>query len=197
MGCFDCTCALTRTSIHSGDEVLYVQVTSKYNANTYNLLQEFYRIESERRHLAELREQPTDDERYSIFLDLQEARAVFNGHIAIGIYNDYGSIEGYDNDEDLPKGVNWDEVQFMIHREAAEIFLGEKLDPGRLMEQLKMLVVACFTARIQLFGHYLLGAQHFDTDELRLQDLVVEATQAMIEAKRDYIRTYWEDDDEV
>jgi hypothetical protein len=164
--------------------------------DTYSLVHEFWRVKALAKYHAECEDLIKENPAHAKLFEIQERQVRrFIRHVAIGIYDDYGSIEGFDNEDSVTRR-DWMEFQFMIHRKAAELFLGESLDPNSLFDQLDRLVEKCFSARIQLFGHHLIGAQHFDREELALQELVIEATQLMINEKKEYIRINWDEDDE-
>lgn len=183
MGSFNYTCAITRTAISNGDPVLYAQLNmSEYT--TYEIKQRFLNSESNKRILDA---DDSKEEWMTRLLKIQyEQSCRFIRHLVIGNYNDSGSVEEYNPNSKLDKDEHWWECQFIVHAAAAEALIGESLDPSKLKEQFRTLVWNAHLARIQLFGHNLLGQQEYDIDELNMQEKVLEVTKEIITSKRQW-----------
>lgn len=197
MGSWEGTCAVTRTPISYGDEILYILVKEKAYKDIYNLVNQ---LDSERR----------DKEIFAPFIDkftgkdldpnLREAINTLSNslkeadvieYICIGHYDDGGGVEEYS-----PEGYSLEKT-ILIHREAAEVLINEPLDETRLRDQLFDLVRKAQYGRIQLFGNYLLGGQFFDKGELEIHDRVLAITSKIIKDKYEALRKIEEDEDEL
>lgn len=174
MGRFDYTCAVSRTSLHAGDEVLYVALNDK--ETTEGLLS---RIHSLKRTAEYWKEDGTHStERF------EDLKSRFLRHIDIGVYDDYGSIEGYDHESGLDIKQDWWDYQFMVHRSVAEALIQQPLDKSRLYNQLEIIVERAFLARVSLVTPGLVGAQYYDRKEIELQETILKATQVILDKKK-------------
>lgn len=163
MGCFDETCALTRTSISEGDSVLLVALTfTRYPNGIYDLNQAIAHAQA-----------ITPGQTHSIFR-----------FVGLGEYNSYGGIPEFD--PDVPDHLDWWHYQFMVHQSAAEAILGYSL-PGptfTLTESAIELIRLAGLARVQVLGNVLLGRQHVDQTELTLQLLLHQVTGQILSQKQ-------------
>lgn len=114
-------------------------------------------------------------------------------HHAFGTYDDYGWIEEMDKGAPLDQKEN-ELPNFLVHRAVAEAVerswnpTPAKYRAGRNESEdgfLSNFVAACFEARIQLFGHVLLGQQHRDSDEIKrmlnITEIILEHQRFMLE----------------
>lgn len=193
MGCFDSTCSLTRTSIHVGDKVLIVAVpwNAQYAANTY----EFGSLLGS--HLRYVRENKEMREKFGMDHDVFPLKEPLRFH-GVGEYNDYGTIEGFDNDAgSRDPGVqgSWWDYQFMVHYDALVAFMdGEEYEKAEnKLDYLKRFTYKAMQARVQLFGHGLLGAQHYDIEEVQLQTKLADIVRATLNWKsQQLVQAAWE-----
>ncbi|GGJ47141.1 hypothetical protein [Deinococcus roseus] len=147
MGVFDHTCALTRTSISVRDPVMLVALhwTDRDLASTHKLL--------------EMLDRPPTRDLNQLFR--------FCGS---GTYDDRGSVGHFDHMEGCTADDFWWNFQFMCHLNAVTDFMGESLQQAEdPFSYLQTFLKQCSQARIELFGHNLLGEQLFDQHELDLQ----------------------------
>lgn len=155
MGSFDWTCAFSRTAISYGDEILLVALSTYENLDksTYGLL--FTNVPIDRKYR----------------------------FIGIGNYNDYGTIDEFENDVSGVEG-NWWDYQFMVHSSVAEGLLGKPLKtyPDLSVAVEKLLDIA-HTARIQVMHNDLLGTQFYDREEIELQRKVLSLTLEILDRK--------------
>lgn len=183
MGCFDSTCAFSRTAIHYGDEVLLVALN--YNLYREDLLQT-YNLSN---RLFDYRERKKEGKLDPPGYDRNPFR-----FIGVGIYNDYGSIEGFDNS--IPDRTKlWSDYQFLVHKSIAEGLLNRPLNLENLEEDATELIDLAFIARVQLKGNHTLGAQHFDKDEINIQRKLIALTSLVLDRHQDYLSQY-EDEEE-
>lgn len=182
MGCFDSTCAITRTAIHVGDEVLIVGIKPVGEAqsfNTYDL------CEALAFHLDVKKQMVGQACRDDYTVSCSPLRFV-----AIGTYNDYGSIEGLEQEQGLNQEYNWWDWQILVHKEVVDSLLGRVVErTDDLLEVVLELVGKANRARIQLYTG-LLGAQHYDEAELDLQKEICELTLEQLHKKFDRLAYY-------
>lgn len=185
MGCFDSTCAFSRTAIHCGDEVLLVALD--YNNAYRKDLLETYRLMNQLFDYKRRKKAGRFDSRYD--------KSPFR-FIGVGIYNDYGSIEGFDND--IPNKIegSWWDYQFFVHKSVAEGLLDRSLDLNNLEEDAIELIELAFIARVQLKGNAILGAQYFDKNEIDIQRKLTTLTNLVLDRHQDYLSQYEDDDEE-
>lgn len=186
MGCFDSTCAFSRTSVHHGDEVIMVVTKANYIKDTYNLGQRVYEYQESR---ARARENANDPE----YIKLWQPRSPFV-YIGIGIYNDYGSIESFDIDPLKDKGEFWD-YHFFCHKSVAEGLVDATITEENLEAAVIKLVGIAFLARIQLFGNTLLGEQYYSKDEIILQRKLSKLRESVLDRQWEYLKQYDEEDE--
>lgn len=194
MGCFDSTCAFTRTSVSAGDEVLLVGIRPREpftSFDTYNLANEIYaynvNIEYEEK-VEELGRK--NSERIQHYNPIRFS--------VIGTYDDYGSVEvntkRFDNEVDLDDKYTYYDWQFFVHKAVVEKLLDIIIDEQtNLVDVVKELVKLAMLARIQLSGNCLLGQQHYDKQELQLQRKLLNVTDRILADKLVALQEY--DDD--
>lgn len=188
MGCFDATCAVSRTAIGCGDRVLAIWTEVKHIRGTYDLVSEvWHRRQGEKDDSAEqlrkLAEKHPDDlslgKLAASLTKLDELRHC-RVHWCWGTYDDYGGV----NEFETPGLV------CLVHRRVAEDLVkiggykSDELDGDPLMRFLG----ACSAARIQLFGHELLGVQHGDLAEARF---IMRVGSAASRQQRRMLRENW------
>jgi hypothetical protein len=168
MGDFDVTCAITRTAITSGDEVMVIVVPFRvdekngkekrhpYLSHTHNIMN----------HLSFAQRQIEDRsnirvvEDYKEFMREQIEPWLSEIKIFYGSYDSYGWLNGT---PDELKYSDWDcafihkDVVDEIVKEYHESFM-EKLPKD--YDTLLAVIYFAFLARIQIFGHFLLGQQY-------------------------------------
>ena len=164
MGCFDATCAVSRTAIGAGDPVLAIWTDEDWLRDTHSVESALY---SQKRHAESMAEFDVSIEelRAKLPAELRLKLPTHDPgtpkvHWAWGICNDYGTIE---------KNERADQPLCMVHRTVAgqlmrlggyEGFDGVSTDP------LERFLGACYAARIQIGGNELLGVQHCDAAEM-------------------------------
>lgn len=182
MGSFDATCAYTRTAIRGGDEVLMVALsTGTYMRDslldTYNLLNYWHNYRRRK----------------------EEYKPPYR-FIGLGVYNSYGTIEGFDNVIEDRVAGGWADYQFLVHRSVAEGLLGHQLTPGLPSESYEgvafKLIEIAFQARIQLKGNHLVGEQHVDEDVILLQRKVLALASDVLDKHQKYLDQFKDDEDD-
>jgi hypothetical protein len=185
MGCFDSTCAFTRTAVGSGDEILIVALDPKSYCcsgggfTTYDLSNNagYYK-------------------RVKTSEDMPNPVSPFR-FLGIGHYNSYGTIDEFDNDAGLEQEErSWWDYQFIVHREVAEGLLNKKLDPNNLEDDVIRLIEIAYLARVQLHGNDLLGVQHADKAERVLQLKLLGLATTILERELEMLEDDEEDDDD-
>lgn len=165
MGSFSFNCAVTRTEVGAGDEVLTVfikpSVWFKNGINTYDLSQYLWMC----RRLGEYNH---ESEIY---------------HIGIEEYDTYGNLpDGFDDlVRDIGSG-DWWEYNVTIHKSVCDGILGRPLNENNLTVDFTDIVSFCYKARIELYSN-LLGQQLMELDELAAQELVYSETRRMLKIK--------------
>ena len=194
MGCFDRTCALSRTAIHEGDQVLILYwrpYTSELTGQSEDIFPDKSTYEAKQvlRKVASWKS--IDQEKY----DAEDVWMMGGKDFLVlrGKYNGYGWIEtdGIDSDSpDVPAGTRiWPWV--LIHEWAARLALetlGDyDLDSTYAEDPIlvaRYIVQYAFWTRTQLFyPDHLLGAQHYDNSEVRAQIELCKRTIAFLEER--------------
>ena len=157
MGSFDATCAFSRTGITVDDEVLLV-ATHTNDWDTSTLMGYWDKYEFSHQQLKPQFESPFR-------------------FIGVGLYDDYGAIEGFDNQ--VAEG-DWWEYQFMVHRTIAETLLDRPLNLANLEDDALQLIDIARLLRIQLQGTGLLGSQFIELEEMEMQRKLIQATDSFL-----------------
>lgn len=177
MGSFDMTCAISRTGIKMGDEVLFVG-TARDDWDTYSLEQD-----------------------YLEYINYIDERVNPFRFVKIGLYNDYGNIKGFEDSKakEIKIGFglqirdDWYKYQFMVHRTIAEYLLGRPLDVDNLTSDVMKLLNIAYRLRIQLQGTGILGRQFIDLEEMKSQrKLIAKIDQFLSERIKEYKHEYGE-----
>jgi len=164
MGCSDGTCALTRTGISFGQEVLVVAFRSDLVVE--DLIDGSYRL---------------------LQLFDQQGGAIFR-HVGVGSYDDYGNVGEFDSSVDINGSDLWWRYQLLVHRFAAERFLGETLVTGvDLQLQAIRLMRKAKQARISLAPGFPTGDQFVSQEELSLQRELLCLAEEAINRNLQYI----------
>jgi len=206
MGCFDSTCAITRTAIHHGDLCyLFWWPNEKRLGETYIPMRSTYEgIQSFRKTsntMARLRLfldrddglPPVTDEELDA-LPLEWDSRIKHYVVLRGTYNDYGWLDEYPENDDFREEwrsgakvascffVHASIVEYICNRIGVDIN-GDPLDVARAIH------VFAHIARIQLYWpDLLLGAQYFDQDELLAQSELLLLTANIIRSRAEYLR---------
>lgn len=163
MGCFDSTCAFSRTSVHYGDRILWVALhpNARIEDGTYSLIR------------------PHSSQKFRF--------------VELGIYNYYGCVEGFNVEDGLEnvRGKDWWDYQFIVHESVANGLLDKPLSDYRSLEvAANQLLIIAHQARIQVLGHNLLGSQCFDRDEVELQRKLLHLTSEVLDRKEAQLNEY-------
>lgn len=162
MGVFDHTCALTRTSISGPEPVLLLALhwKDRHLASNYELSYMLRRSKTR---------------------DLNELFRFYG----TGDYDDRGTVDEFDHVAGCPENDRWWNYQFLCHLDAVTQFMGcsyQQADDK--LDFLETFVEQCSRARVELFGHNLLGEQLFDQEELDLQNKLHRVTGEMLLRKQ-------------
>lgn len=198
MGCFDSTCAFTRTSVSCGDEVLLVGIKPREpypRWDTYNLADDIYRFNITTKQNEEMIELEKKYEgltltKYDVYNPIRFA--------VIGSYDDYGSVEvnneRFDNETGLDEKYTYYDWQFFVHKSVVDSLIGYTVtNYDNLTDVVTKLVNLAFIARIQLACNCLLGQQHYDKQEIELQRKLLNLTDTVLANKALALQEY--DDD--
>ena len=159
MGSFDVTCAFSRAEIMPDDEVLLV-VTHQNNWDTYKLMSDCDEYKSSQQELKSQLKSPFQ-------------------FIGVGLYNDYGTIEGFAREF---KEGDWWGYQFMVHRTIAETLLDRPLNLANLEDDVIQLIDIAYQLRIQLQTG-LLGSQFVELEEMEMQRKLIQATDSFLQKR--------------
>lgn len=157
MGLFDATCALSRTAIKRGNEVLLVIVQAEKQWDTFELLQSCFRYQREKGEAKE--------------------PSPFR-FLGLGKYDGYGSLNEINNDL---KPENWAQSQLIVHKCVAEGLLVKHLDAAELESDVIKLIRIAFFARVQLKSNFLLGTQLADQAEIDLQRTLLNLAHQVLD----------------
>lgn len=190
MGCFDATCAFTRTSVHCGDEVLLVGIRPREpfpRWDTYNLSEDIALI-------IDVANSFDNEVRKNNYLKVKFPVRF----TVIGTYDDYGSVkinnERFDNEVGLDEKYAYYDWQFFVHKQVVDRLIGCTVtNYDNLTDVVQKLVNIAMLARIQLSGNCLLGQQHYDKQELQLQRELLNVTDRILADKLVALQEY--DDD--
>lgn len=188
MGCFDSTCAFTRTSVSAGDEVLLVGIRPREpftSFDTYNLANEIYAYNVNIEY-----EEKVEELGRKNSIDFGERIQHYNPirFSVIGTYDDYGSVEvnneKFDNETGLDEKYTYYDWQFFVHKQVVDTLIGYTVtNYDNLTNVIQKLVNIAMLARIQLAGNCLLGQQHYDRNEIELQRKLLNVTDRILADK--------------
>ena len=174
MGCFDSTCAVTRTAVHHGDEVLMVcirdmphvvfsgQTHSRRKASVYELLIDTRLEGIDGEDLPEWKQKPEEERRH---------RLNFYGYVMrLGIYNDYGWLEDLEQPETAPDGKRYYEgdntFKFFIHKSVVDEILGCDSSSLDIINVVRKIAEFAYDCRVELYHSHLLGEQYGGSSEV-------------------------------
>jgi hypothetical protein len=168
----DATCAITRTAVGIGNDILIVGVkqTGKSTSfNTHDLANDVaFHLE-----IKDIQETQEDKDRY------ESKNSPFR-FAKIGVYDDYGSIDGLGIEQGLIHPFNSWDWKFIIHKEVAESLINEKLLDGNVpFESVAKIISLANKARIELCTG-LVGHSYCYEDELDLQTKICQLTEQKI-----------------
>ena len=196
MGCFDEVCALSRTAIHRGDPILII-----YWAPHKSLLmqeaKDIFPSKSTYEALQILRKEASVESQRRDQWQAEDAWAfgAQDFQVLRGKYNDYGWIETdsiSSERPDYPASTQiwpWVLVHEWAAKYALESISGYDMDAVFAEDPIlvaRYIAQYAYVARIQLFyPDHLLGAQYFDSDEVRMQIDLCRRTIAFLETRID------------
>jgi hypothetical protein len=165
MGCFSFNCAVTRTEVAPGDEILTVFIKPcvwfRNGINTYDLSQYLWS--------------------YLRLGGINNQHEIY--HIGIEEYDSYGNLpDGFDEVVRANSSGDWWEYNVTIHKSVCDGILGRPLNQNNLIVDFTDIVSFCYKARIELYSN-LLGQQYIEIDELAAQELVYSETRRMLKIK--------------